>query len=243
MTMETEPPCPQTGFERDLEFAIHPPVVLTIANERPHKCSFAGCTAAFPYPQALQVHYRVHSGDRPYTCEVAGCNAAFKQKSHLTPHVRTHSNERPYNCTFEGCEAAFKQSNDLTSHLRTHTKINPYKCDYPGCSVAFAQSCNLISHKKTHSGERPFICPVENCDETFSRKEHLQRHDFEHHTRQGQVKKKRQEARILRLFQKEGLEFKTQHLIDFTCVGADREGYRAYIDFLIMMKSSRHCAL
>jgi len=47
---------------------------------------------------------------------------------------------------------------------------------------------------------------------------------------------KKAEFRILNLLQKHLIPFKEQHTIDFRCIGADRDGDRCFIDFLIEIK-------
>lgn len=47
---------------------------------------------------------------------------------------------------------------------------------------------------------------------------------------------KKEESRILSLLQKHQITFKEQHTIDFRCIGADRDGDRCFIDFLIEIK-------
>jgi len=83
---------------------------------------------------------------------------------------------------------------------------------------------------------RPFACEHEECGATFRHSNTLKSHYFYWHTKEGQVRKKKDEARVLRLLQARGYDFKPQHHIDFKCVGSDRDGDRCYIDFLIFVR-------
>ena len=63
-------------------------------------------------------------------------------------------------------------------------------------------------------------------------------HISRYHTRKGQVRIKKEEARILTLLKKADIPFKEQHMIDFKCIGPNRDGDRAWIDFLVEIKDN-----
>ena len=39
-----------------------------------------------------------HTGEKPYKCTYENCTAAFAQQQHLTGHMRSHTGEKPYQC-------------------------------------------------------------------------------------------------------------------------------------------------
>ncbi len=205
---------------------------------KPFKCDFAGCVYVANQSSALQVHRRTHTGVKPYQCEVDGCDYVATVSNHLTAHSRTHTGERPYKCKFDGCTYAAAASGPLVEHERIHTGERPFKCDFHGCSYASARWMTLVLHKRTHTGEKPYTCDFEGCDYTCARSDHLTGHHFYHHTREGNVRMKQEEARILRVLQEAAMDFTEQHMIDFRCVGKDRDGDRAWIDFLVQVKDT-----
>lgn len=212
----------------------------THSGEKPYKCDFEGCRYATADTGALVNHKRTHSGEKPFKCEFDGCVYAAASSSALTAHRRTHSGERPFKCNFDGCEYAATQSSHLVTHKRTHTGNLPYKCDFAGCYYAAAQSNTLSAHRRTHSGEKPHKCNFDGCEFAATQSCNLIQHKFIHHTREGQVRMKLEESRILRVLTKANVDFTEQHMIDFCCMGEDRDGARAWIDFLVQVKDENN---
>ena len=95
----------------------------------------------------------------------------------------------------------------------------------------------MTKHKR-HTNEKPYICDFDGCDAAFAQSGHLTKHKFYWHTKEGQVRKKKDEARILRLLNTHGFDFKPQHFIDFVCLGPDRDGDRCFVDFLIEIQDT-----
>ena len=85
------------------------------SSNKPCKCDWVSCKAAFVSPSHLAIHRRIHTGEKPFKCDLEGCDAAFAQLGHLTVHERIHTGENPFKCDFEGCDAAFAQSGHLTN--------------------------------------------------------------------------------------------------------------------------------
>lgn len=203
----------------------------------PFKCDYVGCRAAFVQAGNLQQHTRSHTQERPYLCKFAGCSSAFKQLGHLQTHIRTHSNERPFKCEFTDCNLAFTRSGHLKVHRRVHTGEKPYKCDFANCELAFAESGALKKHRRTHTLEKPYKCNFVSCDSAFAQAGDRKSHIFYHHTREGNVRMKKDEGRILSLLRKHNIPFKEQHHIDFRCIGDDRDGDRCFIDFIVEVQN------
>eukprot|EP01134_Creolimax_fragrantissima_P004221 CFRG4221T1 len=145
--------------------------------EKPYRCVYNGCKAAFIHHSALKTHSYTHSGERPYKCEHASCAASFAHPSNLATHKRIHTGEKPYVCKQEGCNAAFAQSSNLTRHIRSHTKQKPYICDF--CMARYSslrsRSRHMLSHERV-SNETPHMGTIsatssvmtdeENCNLT-----------------------------------------------------------------------------
>ena len=101
----------------------------------------------------IEEHWRIHTKEKPHACTFEGCTKTFAQSNALVYHMRTHTGSRPYQCTHEGCTKTFSQSGHLTKHVRTHTGSRPYQCTHEGCTKTFAQSGHLTNHMRTHKGE------------------------------------------------------------------------------------------
>ncbi len=207
------------------------------SGEKPYECDFDGCDAKFARSDNLKDHHRIHTKEKPYKCDFDGCDAKFSQSGSLVMHQRIHTGKKPYECDFDGCNAKFSDSGNLIAHNRIHTGKKPFECDFDDCNAKFSQSGTLTNHKRTHTEEKPYICDFHGCDATFSYSKSLKNHEFYWHTKEGQVRKKKDESRILHLLEKNGFNIKPQHTIDFICIGHDRDGSRCYIDFLIEIRN------
>jgi hypothetical protein len=132
------------------------------------------------YPGDLKRHRRLHSGEKPYRCDYPDCLAAFAYSHDVTRHKRVHTKEKPYKCNYLGCHVSFAYSCDLIKHKRLHTGEKPYKCSHPGCQSAFSCASNLNVHKRTHTGEKPYKCKYQDCHASFTQSSHLKRHEKTH---------------------------------------------------------------
>lgn len=142
--------------------------------KREKKFPCAECGQKFISRQALEIHYRIHTGERPFECSV--CQRGFSVASTLKAHMRTHTGERPFACNM--CPRTFSEHGTLKCHMRTHTGEKPYECDV--CHKKFSENSTLRRHLLTHTGERPFEC--QTCHSKFIQKYNLNNHIRRVHT-------------------------------------------------------------
>jgi len=204
----------------------------THTGERYFICDFEGCNKLFSQSNHLKRHYNMHTGERPYKCNFEGCNKAFSQSLDLKKHYNIHTGERPYICNFEGCNKAFSSNSNLIPHIRTHKGERPYECKFKECNKAFSHSSSLKTHVRTHIGEKPYKCDFNGCDIAFSQTGHLKSHKERWHTEEGQQRKKKSEEYTAKLLEKEGIDFKREHQVSFSCNG----GTFCRIDYLYINK-------
>ncbi|XP_053312656.1 Krueppel-like factor 9 [Spea bombifrons] len=99
------------------------PVPARSANEKRHRCPYAGCGKVYGKSSHLKAHYRVHTGERPFPCTWPDCLKKFSRSDELTRHYRTHTGEKQFRCPL--CEKRFMRSDHLTKHARRHTDFHP----------------------------------------------------------------------------------------------------------------------
>uniref|UniRef100_A0A8D8LYK4 Transcriptional activator GLI3 n=2 Tax=Cacopsylla melanoneura TaxID=428564 RepID=A0A8D8LYK4_9HEMI len=149
--------------------------------EKPHKCTFEGCSKAYSRLENLKTHLRSHTGEKPYTCEYPGCSKAFSNASDRAKHQnRTHSNEKPYVCRVENCTKRYTDPSSLRKHVKTvhgehcyankkHKGLTRDEDGLGGASPSRSDDMNLSA--KTASVSSPSIKSEEttwNSPETHS---------------------------------------------------------------------------
>ncbi|BFZ22630.1 hypothetical protein BsWGS_25669 [Bradybaena similaris] len=101
----------------------------------------------------LVVHMRRHTGEKPHRCTFEGCTKAYSRLENLKTHLRSHTGEKPYMCEFPGCTKAFSNASDRAKHQnRTHSNAKPYVCKAIGCTKRYTDPSSLRKHVKTVHG-------------------------------------------------------------------------------------------
>ncbi|XP_055765801.1 uncharacterized protein LOC129841522 [Salvelinus fontinalis] len=110
------------------------------AKEKRFRCLF--CGKAFSFPQQVEIHQRMHTGEKPFGCHL--CRACFSRSSHLKRHQRVHTGEKPYSCP--QCEKRFSHQHQLKMHLKIHTGERPFACIH--CEKRFSERSYLRIHQQ-----------------------------------------------------------------------------------------------
>jgi sal-like protein len=85
----------------------------------PNQCLV--CKKTLSCRSALQMHYRVHTGDRPFRCKI--CGRSFTTKGNLKTHMSVHRIKPPMRTLHQCpvCHQKFSNIFVLQQHIRLHT--------------------------------------------------------------------------------------------------------------------------
>ena len=67
--------------------------------------------------QRVDTHYRKHMGEKPHKCTWPGCSYATARQHVVDRHRLKHTGERPYKCTWAGCSYAGTTQQNLDRHI------------------------------------------------------------------------------------------------------------------------------
>lgn len=87
----------------------------------PNQCVI--CHRVLSCKSALQMHYRIHTGERPFKCKI--CGRSFTTKGNLKTHMGVHRAKPPLRMMHQ-CPVCHKQFTNLLvlqQHIRSHTGI------------------------------------------------------------------------------------------------------------------------
>lgn len=184
-------------------------------------CGHPGCEYRSVRPRRLLRHRKGHT-DGKLACDYPGCSFRCKKPSRLRTHQQRHTEEKLFACTKPGCDFKTKTKRDVEKHEKRHDAIKNLECTFPGCAYRTAERYHLTSHMKRHAGLRPFTCS-EGCEQKFDTKQHMHRHVVSMHTKEGQLRKKRDEERFFKTLREDHKIVvdgdQREFHIDMSCLG------------------------
>ena len=85
----------------------------------PNECAI--CHRVLSCKSALQMHYRIHTGERPFRCKI--CGRSFTTKGNLKTHMGVHRAKPPIRMMHQCpvCHKEFTNALVLQQHVRMHT--------------------------------------------------------------------------------------------------------------------------
>nr|QRF78287.1 Sall [Terebratalia transversa] len=115
----------------------------------PNQCVI--CHRVLSCKSALQMHYRIHTGERPFKCKI--CGRSFTTKGNLKTHMGVHRSKPPLRIMHQCpvCHKQFTNSMVLQQHIRMHTQMRlaSRSLSDPGSSMFLSKNPKPISGEGT----------------------------------------------------------------------------------------------
>ncbi|XP_064639829.1 uncharacterized protein LOC135495296 [Lineus longissimus] len=116
----------------------------------PNQCVI--CHRVLSCKSALQMHYRIHTGERPFRCKI--CGRSFTTKGNLKTHMGVHRAKPPLRMLHQCpvCHKQFTNSLVLQQHIRMHTNDMShmgFSSHHPDFSAPY-QPLNLYHPPPSH---------------------------------------------------------------------------------------------
>ncbi|KAJ2662959.1 hypothetical protein IW148_002681 [Coemansia sp. RSA 1199] len=192
------------------------------------------CSKFFTRPSSLATHRFTHTGEKPHECTFLGCSKRFSVVSNLRRHMRLHQNPQPRGrrknhtyrhyvggdphsvsypvpptsnypmvlaCDSDHSDCTSKRgfqeisgdnSDDTEYEADRPSKKMRYQCDQ--CLKYFTRPSSLTTHMYTHTGEKPHECTFPGCSKRFSVLSNLRRHTRLHLDPQPRNIRRKQQA-------------------------------------------------
>ena len=115
-----------------------------------------------------------------------------------------------------------------------------YECPYHLCKARLISETALNDHINRHNGVKPYPCPHEWCDYRGTIKRDIRKHIQSIHSRDGFIRKLKEEYRVIRKLKEWGLNVDTDITIDASRNGCVSDTDRKYsrVDMVVLNVTS-----